>query len=315
MKANKILCLLAVLLTAVCLLTGCGEGTSSQTSSAADTAVTVTDMKGRTVTLAAPATRIVAVTPADCEILYELGVGETVVGRGTYCDWPQQVTQVPVVEAGAGLNVEQIISLSPQLVVMGDMGQTEEQVQALEKAGVKVLVSDAHNIAGTYETIEMLGKATGKNAEALALVMEMKNAFEAIRAKSKNSGKTVYFEVSPLEYGLWSAGKNTFMDEIAAMLGLTNIFADLTDWGEVSEEQVIERNPDYIVTVTMYFGEGPTPEEEILSRKGWESIGAVKNKQVFRVDSDSISRPGPRLTEAAEALYAYVYGDATNENS
>ncbi|MBQ3141846.1 MAG: ABC transporter substrate-binding protein, partial [Clostridia bacterium] len=220
-----------------------------------------------------------------------------------------------VVEAGAGLNVEQIISLSPQLVVMGDMGQTEEQVQALEMAGVKVLVSDAHNIAGTYETIEMLGKATGKNAEASALVMEMKNAFEAIRAKSKNSGKTVYFEVSPLEYGLWSAGKNTFMDEIAAMLGLTNTFADLTDWGEVSEEQVIGRNPDYIVTVTMYFGEGPTPEEEILSRKGWESIGAVKNKQVFRVDSDSISRPGPRLTEAAEALYAYVYGDATNENS
>lgn len=66
------------------------------------------------------------------------------------------------------------------------------------------------------------------------------------------------------------------MDEIANMLGLTNCFADVTGWGEISEEQVLERNPDYIVTISMYYGEGPTPEEEILSRTGWENVTAVK---------------------------------------
>ena len=97
------------------------------------------------------------------------------------------------------------------------------------------------------------------------------------------------------------------MNEIAQMLGLTNIFADVSGWAEVSEEQVIERNPDYIVTVSMYYGEGPTPEEEIMGRAGWQEIAAVKNKNVYNANSDQISRPGPRLAEAAEMLYQFVY--------
>ncbi|HMM31581.1 MAG TPA: ABC transporter substrate-binding protein, partial [Clostridia bacterium] len=108
--------------------------------------------------------------------------------------------------------------------------------------------------------------------------------------------------------GLWTAGKGTFMDEIATMLGLKNAFADVTGWGEVSEEQVIERDPDYIVTVAMYFGEGYTPVEEILSRKGWENMQAIKNDAVYNANSNEISFPGPRLVNAAEALYTFVYG-------
>ena len=57
----------------------------------------------------------------------------------------------------------------------------------------------------------------------------------------------------------------------------------MTGWGEISEEQVLERNPDYIVTISMYYGEGPTPEEEILSRTGWENVTAVKNGDVFEI--------------------------------
>ena len=112
-----------------------------------------------------------------------------------------------------------------------------------------------------------------------------------------------------MEWGLWTAGSGTFMDEIATMLGLTNIFSDVDGWGEISEEQVIQRNPDYIVTITMYYGEGPTPEEEIINRAGWQEISAVKNGAVLNADSNEISRPGPRLTDAAAQLYAFVYGE------
>ena len=73
----------------------------------------------------------------------------------------------------------------------------------------------------------------------------MQSAFADIAAKSENTGKTVYFEVSPLQWGLWTAGKGTFMDELATMCGLTNAFADVEGWAEISEEQVLERNPDY----------------------------------------------------------------------
>lgn len=276
----------------------------------AEDGVTVTDMKGREITLDAPAARIVALSPSDCEILYALGAEDTLVGRGQYCDYPEAVLEIPAVNSGAETNLEQILALNPQVVVMTAMAQTTEQVEALEKAGVKVVVSDAQDIAGTYEAIALLGKLVGKEAEADALITQMKDAFAAIAEKAENTGKTVYFEVSPLEYGLWTAGKNTFMDELATICGLENAFADVEGWQSVSQEQVLARDPDYIVTISMYFGEGPTPVEEILGRKGWEGLKAVKNQQVFNADSNAMSRPAPRLVDAAQALFDFVYGAA-----
>ena len=84
---------------------------------------------------------------------------------------------------------------------------------------------------------------------------------------------------------------------------------DVSGWAEVSEEQVIARDPDYIVTCTMYFGEGATPDQGILSRAGWQDVSAVKNGRVYVADSNAITRPGPRLAEAAHELYAFVYGE------
>ena len=276
---------------------------------AESTAVTVTDMAGREITLDAPATKVVALTASDCEILAALGAEDTLVGRGEYCDYPESVLEVPAVQSGADTNLEQIIALEPQVVVMAKMAQTEEQVAALEKAGIRVVVSDAQDIEGVYTAIRLIGALVGRNDEAEAMVADMQSTFADIAAKSENTGKTVYFEVSPLQWGLWTAGKGTFMDELATMCGLTNAFADVEGWAEISEEQVLERDPDYIVTISMYYGEGPTPVEEIKSRAGWDALKAVQNDAIFNADSNEVSRPGPRLKDAAETLYQFVSGD------
>lgn len=276
---------------------------------AESTAVTVTDMAGREIALDAPATKVVALTASDCEILAALGAEDTLVGRGEYCDYPESVLEVPAVQSGADTNLEQIIALEPQVVVMAKMAQTEEQVAALEKAGIHVVVSDAQDIEGVYTAIRLIGALVGRNDEAEAMVADMQSAFADIAAKSENTGKTVYFEVSPLQWGLWTAGKGTFMDELATMCGLTNAFADVEGWAEISEEQVLERDPDYIVTISMYYGEGPTPVEEIKSRAGWDALKAVQNDAIFNADSNEVSRPGPRLKDAAEALYTFVTGE------
>ncbi len=276
---------------------------------AESTAVTVTDMAGREITLDAPATKVVALTASDCEILAALGAEDTLVGRGEYCDYPESVLEVPAVQSGADTNLEQIIALEPQVVVMAKMAQTEEQVAALEAAGIRVVVSDAQDIEGVYTAIRLIGALVGRNDEAEAMVADMQSAFADIAAKSENTGKTVYFEVSPLQWGLWTAGKGTFMDELATMCGLTNAFADVEGWAEISEEQVLERDPDYIVTISMYYGEGPTPVEEIKARTGWDALKAVQNDAIFNADSNEVSRPGPRLKDAAEALYTFVTGE------
>ena len=272
-------------------------------------AVTVTDMAGREIALDAPATKVVALTASDCEILAALGAEDTLVGRGEYCDYPESILEVPAVQSGADTNLEQIIALEPQVVIMAKMAQTEEQVAALEEAGIRVVVSDAQDIEGVYTAIRLIGALVGRNDEAEAMVADMQSAFADIAAKSENTGKTVYFEVSPLQWGLWTAGKGTFMDELATLCGLTNAFADVEGWAEISEEQVLERDPDYIVTISMYYGEGPTPVEEIKSRAGWEGLKAVQNDAILNADSNEVSRPGPRLKDAAETLYQFVSGD------
>ena len=338
MKKNQILALLLAAVMLLAVLTGCAakaepaqdepaqtetvpeteeaapaeeEPAPAEKPEAEDTASTdtLTDMTGRKITLDAPAERVVALTAADCEILSALGAGDLLVGRGEYCDYPAVVLDVPSVQSGYETNIEQIIALEPQVLLMSTMAQTEEQVQQLEAAGIHVVVSDAQDIEGTYTAINMIGTLTGKQAEAASIVESMQKTFDEIKANAGDGTKTVYFEVSPLQYGLWTAGSGTFMDEIANMLGLTNCFADVTGWGEISEEQVLERNPDYIVTISMYYGEGPTPEEEILSRTGWENVTAVKDGKILNLQNNELSRPGPRLADGAKAMYDFVYGE------
>ncbi len=312
MKLKKHIAVLIALVLMLSMFVSCkpkAPNNSDEPNKPNDTSITVTDMTGREIKLDEPATRVVALTASDCEILYAIGAGDTLVGRGTYCDYPAEVLNVTVVESGADTNLEQIISLEPQVLIMSTMSQTEEQVAALEKAGIKVVVSDAHDIAGVYASIELIGKLMGKDAEAASVIDSMKSTFKNITTKSTGDGtKTVYFEVSPLQYGLWTAGKNTFMNEICDMLGLKNTFADVDGWVQISEEQIFERNPDYIVTISMYFGEGPTPEEEILSRKGWSEITAVKNNAILNLRDNELSRPAPRLADGAKMMFDFIYG-------
>ena len=158
----------------------------------------------------------------------------------------------------------------------------------------------------------MIGKLAGKSGRAEQLCESMQAAFAEVSGKVPADGeeKTVYFEVSPLAYGLWTAGSGTFMDELATMCGVTNAFADISGWQSVSEEQVIERNPDYIVSIA---GMGDTAVEEIMGRDGWGDIGAVKNGRVYNADSNAISRPGPRLKDAAIELYHFLNDDEAEE--
>jgi len=272
-----------------------------------DNSVAITDMTGREIILNGPVTRVVALTPSDCEILYAVGGGETLVGRGEFCDYPKEVLRVPVVQSGVNTNLEQIMSLKPQVLLMGTMAQTEEQVEALEAAGIKVVVSDVHDIEDVYTSISLIGRLMNRDAEAEAVIASMKETFVEVSAKAADfKGKTVYFEASPLQYGLWTAGSGTFMNEIAEMIGLKNCFSDITGWGEISEEQVFERNPDYIVSAAMYSGEGPKPEEEIMSRKGWENVNAVKNRAVLNLYNNELSRPTPRLADGARMLFDFI---------
>jgi len=265
--------------------------------------LTVTDMFGREVTLPEAATRIIAMEPSDCEILYALGCGDALVGRGMYCDYPASVLDLPAVQSGENINLEEIFALNPQVVVLTGMHHLEEQIALLEQNGVKVIGTDANSISEVYDSIRLLGTVMGKDAEAESIIADMKAAFDDIAAKSEKTDQTIYFEVMPLEWGLWSAGSGTFMQELAELCGMQNAFADIEGWKAISQEQVIERNPDYIVLVT---GMGEAAVDEVMAREGWGDIKAIQNAKVYNADSYALTRPAPRLKDAAIDLYNFL---------
>ncbi|MBR6300538.1 MAG: ABC transporter substrate-binding protein [Clostridia bacterium] len=304
---KKLLVLLALILLLVC------------TCALAD-GITVTDMMGREMTFDAPADRVVVMMPADCEIVYALGAKDSLIGIGTYCETKPEMAimpelaGLPVVNSGYVTNVEQILALAPNAVIMATMDVQPAITEQLESSGVKVVATDAQSLEDVYTDIRLIGKILGKNAEAEELVASMQQQLADIAAKAPKAGKTLYVEESPLEWGLWAAGSGTYMNDLCELLGMTNIFAaDFALHQPVSEEAVLERNPDIIVTMMMYYDYGPLPDEEIMNRPGWENVSAVQNDAVLYDETNAVALPGPRLVEVAQMLLDLINGTAVDE--
>lgn len=122
--------------------------------------------------------------------------------------------------------------------------------------------------------------------------------------------KAVFFEVSPAP-DIYTAGTNTFFDELLRIIHAKNAAAELDGWVQIDPEKVVELNPDVIVTTYGFYEEDATGG--VLRREGWESITAVKNQDVYDVHSDIVSRPGPRLAEGAKELAQVVYPELFKE--
>lgn len=295
---------IALILFAALLMCACAV--------AEDAKITVTDMFGRDIVLDEPATRVIALTPADCEILCAIGCEDMLVARGEFCDYPESILDLPALSTGENLNIEQILAFDPQIILMSDMNQSIEQVHMLEDSGIKVVVSESTDIQGVYEAISMIGALCGRSEQAAELVAGMRATFDYISAACEPSEKTIYFEVMPLEWGLWSAGANTFMHELSAICGMRNAFEDVDGWQPINEEQILARDPDYIVLVT---GLGDGAVDEVVSRPGWGDLKAVAGGAVFNADSYAMTRPGPRLRDAAIDLYEFLYGVELDESA
>lgn len=268
----------------------------------------ITDSRGVAVSFDKTPEKIVSLMPSNTEILFALESGGRIIAVSDYCNYPEETSDIPKLPTGEQLNIEAIIDLNPDVAIIGNMTAMEDQVKQLEQAGVKVIVTKANSLSETYEVIEMIGRVMDKDKEATKIVKNMKDGFEKIKkdVEGKASNK-VYVEVSPLEYGLWSCGQNTFIQKLIDIVGAKNIFDDIEGWAAVSEEQVIDRNPDIILTTSSPLTGIEDPVGEISTRQNWSRIEAVKNNKVVMLDADMMSRPGPRLLDVANELVKIIY--------
>lgn len=270
------------------------------------------DDRGYSLTLTSPPERIVSLAPSNTEILFAVGAGDKVVGVTNFCDYPYNFTAW--IEAGnmtsigsfQNPSVEPIVSLDPDLVLASkqSLGATEN----LRNLGINVLVLDAKNISSVFRDILLVGRATNRHSEAVAVESELRQKMDAIsnQAIDATSKPKVYHEVYPL----MPAGPNTFIDELITSAGGVNVFHDAaTRYPSVSSEAVIEKNPDIMVFPDEYMGREHFSEtmEDVKNRAGWELISAVQNNAIYEINSDIISRSGPRLAEALGVLAKIIH--------
>lgn len=250
-----------------------------------------------------PPLRVVSLTPATTEILFALGLKDEIVGVSSFCNYPKDALTKEKIGNFSHANIEKILSLKPDIVFCTGLEQAPI-VTTLRQLKLKVYVCDPANLKELYRCIQDIGRLTGKEKEALALIQTMTASVNEItlhtEAVPASKRPKVFVEIwyDPLI----SAGQGSFVDELITLAGGLNISHDMRrPYSYFSVEQVLKRNPD-IIFLTYMTKEGP--EAFIESRLGWDGIAAVKHRRIYNdIDPDILLRPGPRLVEGLRAIH------------
>ena len=251
--------------------------------------------------------RIVSLLPAATEILFELGVGERIVGRTRWGVHPPAAERIPDVGDGIRPSVEAVVALDPDLVILYDGETNRETQERFARLKVPTLPLRHDTLADLRRNILQLGEVIGCPAGAAALVRRVEDGLASVsEATAARRRVRVYYDAwaePPI-----TIGRGSFIDSLLRVAGATNIFGDLAGASpRVSLEAIIERDPERIVVaVPPQAGDRPP---DLAARHGWDRIPAVSEGRFAPVDRDLVTRLGPRVAEAASAIGRALHGD------
>jgi iron complex transport system substrate-binding protein len=268
-------------------------------------------------TLAGQPQRIVSTAPSITELLYALGLGDKVVGVTRFCRYPPEAQKKPKIGDYTSPNLEAIAALKPDLVIV----QTNP-VRLAERLGtlrLRVLEINQDNIAAIYNSIRVVGEATGVSGRATQLIDSIRGKLDVIEKRATPLHRTrMMFVVgrSPnrLE-GLIVVGRASYLNELIALAGGENVFRDaVAAYPAVTLEEVFARNPDVILDMgdmsdTVNVTEDHKRSVISLWRR-MQTLAAVKGGRLFAVASDIYVVPGPRVVNAAQAIFEMLHPEA-----
>lgn len=289
-KRTKLLCLLLVFIV---ILSACGTKSDQKHDSQSE---------GHTYK------RIISLMPSNTEILYELGLGDDVIGVSTVDDYPKEVKDKKQFDA-MKLNKESLMKAKPDLILAHESQKAtnDKVLKGLKDNGVKVVyVKDAQSIDEMYESFMQIGKVTHKEKASKKLVKETKQNIERVKNSVPNDakGQKVFMEISS-EPEIYTAGKQTFFDDMLTQLKAENSFSNLTGWQKVSKEDIIKQNPDLMISS---MGVSSSEYQKMIRKRGgFSQIKAVQNNKIKAVNGDEISRPGPRIDDGLKKLKEAIY--------
>lgn len=263
-------------------------------------AVSLVDDEGRTLTLAAPAQRIVSLAPHLTELLFAAGAGPRLVGVSDWSDYPEAAKALPRIGDSALLDLERIVALKPDLVVVWRNGSSAQQLQRLAAAGLPVYASASRSLAHIAGTLRRFGRLAGSPAQAEARAAAFEQRLAALR--------TAYAGRRPLRvfYQIWHQPLMTvngghILSEALQVCGARNVFADLAAAvPTVDAEAVLLADPDAIVTGRTE----PAGTDPLDAWRRLKTLRAARDGALITVDPDTLHRATDRMVEGIGQLCA-----------
>ena len=242
--------------------------------------------------------KIISLSTTHTEIIQSLGAENTLVGVDAFSevDFPVEVIDAFTVTA------EELVPLNPDVVIIAfDFNGIVEGLEAQEIN--YVLLPPARNLDDVYAQITNIGEMVNKKSEASSTIRDMKLEINRIINNSNYQDITVYHEIG-YTYGIYSVNSESLIGEIYNLLGVTNIANSEEDpygsgYPALSEEMVIESNPDFIVV-----GHSDYLNKDLSIRDGWSDISAVQNSRVVFLDDTLASNWGTTTLQLVEVLAA-----------
>jgi iron complex transport system substrate-binding protein len=258
----------------------------------------------------AQALRIVSLAPSATEMLFTLGLGESVVGVTDRCDFPPAAKRIDCVGEFGAPHVETLLALRPDLVVATNFRDKETPVM-LRRAGPAVLELKIGTFGELYAAFAALGRATGTEQRAEKVVTDMRRDLAAIAKRYETIPPSrrprVYVEI----WGdpLITVGRSSFLHELITLAGGVNVAGALEiPYPSISPETIPAWNPDVILLFYEIPGADASPAAQVAGRIGWSEISAVRTGRIFAsLPRDILQRPGPRLLEGVRALATLLH--------
>ena len=280
---------LAILL----LLVACG-----QQNRQVQTTDTVVDDYGRTVAVPAQPQRVVSLSPAVTEIIFALGAQDLLVGRTDFCVYPDAAAEIPSIGGISNLNIESILALKPDLVISGSMVGKKVTDQMDAMGTPMVCVIEKPKFEALFDNITAIGRLVGKEHEADSTVESLKWKVESLQTDTtpSSSGRTrgyaptCYYVVGFGEGGNFTAGGNTFINDIIRMAGGRNIAEGIEGWS-YSLEALMKEDPDFIIVRR-------EDSAAFCDMKPYNRLSAVKNGHVIGIVSGTLDLQVPRNIDA-----------------
>lgn len=266
-------------------------------------AITVTDDRGQNVTFESHPQRIVSLGASFTEVLFTIGADDQVVGVDMYSDYPLAALNKTNVGSGYTLNPEAVMALDPDCVII--WSYCTESITTLEGLDVPVLAFYPGSVDDIMAVINCLGEVTGKTSEAGNLVSGMQQIIDGISDALQNLTQEerpkVYFELKSGK----TVGSGTITNELIGMAGGLNIYGNATTtYPQPSSEYIIAENPDIIIIED----QSPKTNGDIVSQEGWDSINAVHDNLIYRINKD-LNSCTPRMVEALQTFAHWFHPD------